>query len=512
MPVDNKSLQSARPARLIDTLAFGKGSRDVRLMNVCEAIEYVTLSHCWGGNLHDKDTTTTETIKMRLAYIHYSSLSRTFKDAIRITRGLGYRYLWIDAFCIIQDAEDDWRTESAKMAMIYSKAVVNISADSSPNSRGGCFNRRSQTAVDQFTHHVVVSSTLSSGFQSLLGFYSPIKQKGVVEVQKVKDIEEGPLAKRGWVCQERILSPRILHYTSTQLYWECREGFIMEEGFTMDYSDGSSYPEIMTLPRSLTNTFKLLEIWHRIVAADYSHRQLSRESDKLPAISGIAKIMHTHIQAPYLAGLWMAHLNIGLLWMRTGPSRRPQQYRCPSFSWASLESPVQWNTYLIKNVPPKPEFFVNGFNVELQDRNAFGRVTNGWLRLTGRYRKLSVFPEDTFMKATKLDYNRSSDFLFPPGESIYINTEGFARPNALLFDHERQEPIGHAVLDDDLPELVEAYEAVALYLSISSEEDVLDVILLKPTQGSKEMMRIGVGGINEVDWFDDCIPEEVVLV
>jgi hypothetical protein len=32
---------------------------------------------------------------------------------------------------------------------------------------------------------------------------------------------DSPLSKRGWTLQERLLSPRVLHYSSTRLAWEC---------------------------------------------------------------------------------------------------------------------------------------------------------------------------------------------------------------------------------------------------------------------------------------------------
>jgi hypothetical protein len=32
-----------------------------------------------------------------------------------------------------------------------------------------------------------------------------------------------PLNQRGWVLQERILSPRALYFGREQLFWECRE-------------------------------------------------------------------------------------------------------------------------------------------------------------------------------------------------------------------------------------------------------------------------------------------------
>ncbi len=56
--------------------------------------KYITLSHCWGGNIESK--TTRANISSRIKSLALSELPKTFRDAILITRALGVRYLWID--------------------------------------------------------------------------------------------------------------------------------------------------------------------------------------------------------------------------------------------------------------------------------------------------------------------------------------------------------------------------------------------------------------------------------
>ncbi len=69
-------------------------------------------------------------------------LPKTFRDAVRITRGLGIRYLRIDSLCIIQDDEKDWEIESAKMADVYMCSGRNLAATHSRNGNSGCFAER----------------------------------------------------------------------------------------------------------------------------------------------------------------------------------------------------------------------------------------------------------------------------------------------------------------------------------------------------------------------------------
>ena len=39
---------------------------------------------------------------------------------------------------------------------------------------------------------------------------------------KYDPLAREPLSRRGWVLQERLLSPRTLHYSEGQMYWECQ--------------------------------------------------------------------------------------------------------------------------------------------------------------------------------------------------------------------------------------------------------------------------------------------------
>ncbi|KIN03421.1 hypothetical protein OIDMADRAFT_90795, partial [Oidiodendron maius Zn] len=54
---------------------------------------------------------------------------RTFQDTITVIRRLGYRYLWINSLCILQDNHVDWVTESAQMQDYYKNTISTIAAD-----------------------------------------------------------------------------------------------------------------------------------------------------------------------------------------------------------------------------------------------------------------------------------------------------------------------------------------------------------------------------------------------
>lgn len=148
-----------------------------------------------------------------------------------------------------------------------------------------------------------------------------VRPKGEVRLLEAKasrmSISESPestshLHCRGWVFQERILSPRILYIGSTQLYWECNDA---------TYYEAIHGP--VAGPISISRTTKALpgeesackRAWNMIIS-DYSKCYLTHVTDVLPAISGIARHFWLLTGDTYLAGLWQSSLPEALLWHR----------------------------------------------------------------------------------------------------------------------------------------------------------------------------------------------------
>ncbi|KAK2050895.1 HET-domain-containing protein, partial [Colletotrichum caudatum] len=117
------------------------GRREPRLIVTGGAVgRYTTLSHCWGPRPVIR--TTSRTIDDHLGALPLDGLPPTFRDAVSITRSLGIRYVWIDSLCIVQDSEEDWELESARMGAVYASSYLTIAASASPDSTGGCFAPR----------------------------------------------------------------------------------------------------------------------------------------------------------------------------------------------------------------------------------------------------------------------------------------------------------------------------------------------------------------------------------
>ncbi|EXF86026.1 hypothetical protein CFIO01_07594 [Colletotrichum fioriniae PJ7] len=87
--------------------------------------------------------------------------------------------------------------------------------------------------------------------------------------------------------------------------------------------------------------FDTLDLWIDMVAT-YSKCEFSVKEDKLYALGGIAKLFQEVTGDTYLAGLWRSRLLHQLDWYTLMPQPRiMSKYRAPSWSWASVDGPVQ---------------------------------------------------------------------------------------------------------------------------------------------------------------------------
>ena len=301
-----------------------------------ERCDYATLSHCWGGQL--SLTTTKDTVQERKLGIRWDQLPKTFQDAILTTRSLGLQCLWIDALCIVQDDPNDWARETAKMKDIFGGSFITIASSWSGNSVQGCFSAR------EAEERVVWQSR----FRTQDGIQAKIFARRVIDHKVVR---KQPLGNRAWAYQEHLLSRRIIHFLPEEVRWECRKTSKCECSIReTDLSRGDASHEVWsagTGPLPSEALRHCYSTWHSLVT-EYSSRYLSNPADKLPAISGLAALVRTVSGSRYVAGLWSENLVNGLLWTSVNQgitSQRPPKFRAPSWSWASLDGPVQYNTW-----------------------------------------------------------------------------------------------------------------------------------------------------------------------
>lgn len=340
---------------------------------------YATLSHCWGRS-PGPTTTETHTLAQRKKEIPIDGLPKSFRDAIIITRRLNVRYLWIDSLCILQDSVQDWNEQSKLMAQVYGNSHICISALLAPNSHHGIFHTRDLAPSVAISFPSPTSSTNES---FTLNLRSPLFKVDFPTYTNIKDTNfSGPLDERAWALQERIMSPRVLRYSSIQMVWECEcatfcEGRasqlpvlhsdIPRRNLTstndLNYKSWRRWtPSTTTTPAKDVEAHgkgevanhvphaEVYENWYMIVE-NYRRKSLTFPSDTLPALSALASFFasatHTTTQTSYLAGLWLEDLPSGLLWIPVDMASpngtgRASTYRAPSWSWSSTNAIFVW--------------------------------------------------------------------------------------------------------------------------------------------------------------------------
>ncbi len=253
----------------------------------------------------------------------------------------------------MQDSNDDWLREAKTMEKVYKNTYFNISADHSKDATGGCFTERLAYKVHPCRYEAprigCVNFTAPRTF--------------------LKGLDQSALSERAWVVQERFISPRVLHFTADQLFWECAELFACEtfaEGVPNVYDEEWSWhyrANASLAPIHQRDKPNHYEMWDRI-CVDYSRGKLTELSDKLIAFSGIARVFQSRLsQDTYLAGIWKGNLVSGLRWnvsyempiQANGPKEDgampfstaspTSTFRAPSWSWLSTDRPIVWSRW-----------------------------------------------------------------------------------------------------------------------------------------------------------------------
>lgn len=111
---------------------------------------------------------------------------------------------------------------------------------------------------------------------------------------------------------------------------------VLKRARSMDASDQMKLEE--------KHTARAYEFWTSIVRG-YSRCNLPKGSDKLIAVSGVAKKLQPPLDDNFVTGLWRKQLAHGLAWGRADDSNsavstfglRRAAYRALSWPWASLD-------------------------------------------------------------------------------------------------------------------------------------------------------------------------------
>ncbi|KAK3380954.1 heterokaryon incompatibility protein [Podospora didyma] len=501
------SAKGPLPTRVINVGTSGSPSVRLETTTPDQTDHYMTLSHCWGPNPHLVLRTTKATLPSHLDSIPISKLTKTFRDAISVTRSVGVTYLWIDSLCIVQDDEDDWARESAKMGSIYANSYLTVAAAGSSDPTQGCFHPRPTPPAD---HHARVRCTAPDNGVGHV-FIRP-------RVRDFKTLDQSPLHTRAWVTQERILSPRTVHYDTDQMLWECRESRVCESGVPESAFeaqrlkwDGRLH---LRYPYTRANGSGQRDFWwdwYDLVQS-YTTFGLTKGEDKLPALSGLAETLERNAGGGgrYVAGLWKDHMAVGLLWRKYGPFLQlaPGGYRAPTWSWASWDGHVCFHSeadFGSTDGHITCDFDVDSLQTEAvpSGLDPRGKLASGYMEIAGR-----IKAADARVDPSAPDYEKLPGVM----ESLGLVVD-YLRSNGVVF--------GLAWYDGEYtPERCNRPVHCLRLVRRDGAPSVFHALLLEETDTKCEYRRIGMGEYRpytaatetDVDFFADALVERIRIV
>ncbi|PNY23155.1 Uncharacterized protein TCAP_06896 [Tolypocladium capitatum] len=357
------------PTRLLQLETDATGPepvfRVVHATQVEPGTRYITLSHCYGAD--DDGLQLTQSTLAHLSTLQpISILPLTFRDALAVVARLGLAHLWIDRLCILQDDPSDQRAEASKTLDVFRNAFLSIAASGTASSSAGLFSTRDPALVAPTVFDFPVDAA---------GTTIPFRSSLEMPFGWKSAFCGDPLSQSARALQERLFAPRVVHFGSSMVFWECHGANCVEtqprgvngtalggitgpEGDKEEAEDGGDmwrrnkpWKTLLNAPACSIQHDPIRQVfanWFEVLRT-YSGCAVTAPEEKLLAVAGVAGDMKRLLrergceQTEYLAGMWMAMLPGGLLWNVCGIGSRPAAYRAPSWSWAAVDATVNFH-------------------------------------------------------------------------------------------------------------------------------------------------------------------------
>jgi hypothetical protein len=312
-------------------------------------VRYAALSYVWGDYIYAR--LDNRTIKKYLAEGAFApesvNLPQAIIDAMEVARGVGLKYLWVDALCIKQDDEIEKEIQIGQMDKIYAYAAVTIVAADGSNANSPLKGVSTKREIDQDV--------------------SEVRPKVNVLIPVTTGKSLAPWETRAWTLQEKLLSNRLIVFSGGYMIWHCREVVHFEDMTAKDavaiLGSHLGYPLLNfehsrgtpdSAPFSYSSNDGTISVvrskafqQYATLVADYTGRGMTYASDVLRALQGILPALNRAFRKiqegeyeVFRYGLPQPVLDVALLWQPEGNCERREhcehckQPYMPSWSWA----------------------------------------------------------------------------------------------------------------------------------------------------------------------------------
>ncbi|XXH02023.1 hypothetical protein Hte_008388 [Hypoxylon texense] len=271
-------------------------------------------------------------------------LSKTFLDAIRLTRELGERFLWIDSLCIVQDDRDDLKEQIGRIGEVFEGFYCTIAATDAKGIHGS-----PDTDLSLFLSSPHYLRKACLWFKDEDASLPGTMQKVIIQEDRGSPDMPGKLRQRawnsrGWIYQERQLSRRCIFFTQEVVGWRCSQYWETEQTGVPELRSRrpvfkASDNESRVGDYTYDTKYLLRSQWQTSVE-DYSSTKLTYKSDKNEALQGMMKRLRSCYGVTFNFGVIDEGTKIDLcrqlLWMpktQRGTSLKGDlDFACPTWS------------------------------------------------------------------------------------------------------------------------------------------------------------------------------------
>ena len=314
-PACDKSLVHADLMRARKDKLRAVDVQDMCIVDVPPDARYVALSYLWGRNFKQLFTTSENLARLsKVDALSKEKLPRTIKDAIKLTRVLGERYLWTDSLALIHDEgfqyHDDW---------VYARATLTLVAGSGKDANAGLPGVRPESRT----------------FRQEIEQMKPDFRLMVAHLAE-DYISTSQWDSRAWTYQERMLSRRCLIFSNGRIYFQCRRATYCED-IEMPSKAGWSLNSI-DMPTRIFDQPPFLQYTSAVEL--YTQREMTNPNDILSAFEEVKMVLEKRIGSDIFFGILEDMVDSSLMWESSKRLRHRPNF--PTWSWAGWKAEIQW--------------------------------------------------------------------------------------------------------------------------------------------------------------------------
>ncbi len=282
--------------------------------------------------------------------ISWVDLPPGYQNAVAIAAEQGIRYLWIYTLCVLANDQADAHWHAENMHEIYGQSYLNIALVQSGGDHGKALGTRNldptkeseaksvqiNLVKDGKTWTVFARSKLYNSHDAFEISLNSMPESSYVAKDCVQRFPA--LFRETWSFQQRLLAPRTVHISGSEMVWECRTCRQCECSVKTHMMPGLdplrethfsfSLVSLALIPHPINKDASLRQLWRHIWPV-YSRLRSFANGDRISSILGLATLFQKRMGQAFVAGHFAndtAELAEELLW---GLERNPLPHSFP---------------------------------------------------------------------------------------------------------------------------------------------------------------------------------------